>query len=304
MGKMRAYRLLSVLIPLLLLLLSRGMILSRMDRVREAHSLARLERQRIENSGAQMRALPELKADFESLARKKAEIASSLFPATSEASLYELLFVKSDEANATVVSVSSLPKRRGPDYDEVPLQLQAIGSYNELSLLVNRIETSNRILHVDNLRMSLNSRGELMAELDVTAYLQREDSSAALNPKRRAQPVSAQAYLDALQRSLHVQMVRRNFVYTPAPNDPFAAAPARHSAARALATSGETPKVKLKGILWKQPPLAVLESLDGQTLILREGDAIGGYRVQSIARAAVSLVGPKGTHVLEQYQQK
>ncbi len=304
MGKVRTYRLLSILIPLLLLLVFRGMIGSRIERVREAHSLARHERQRIEDSGVRMRRLPELKADFESLARKKAEAASSLFPAASEASLYELLFVKSDEANATVASVSSLPKRRGPDYDEVPLRLQAIGTYNELSLLVNRIETSSRILHIENLNMSLNSKGELMAELEVTAYLQREDSSAAANRKNRLQPVTPQAYLDALQKALHVRMARQDFVYAPVANDPFAAAPARRSGIRTAASSRETPNVKLKGILWKQPPLAVLESLDGQTLILREGDEIGGYRVQSIARAAVSLIGPKGTHILEQYKQK
>jgi len=297
----RTYRLLRILIPLFLLVLARGFIGKTVEEVRDAYSLLQFERHRIENSGVRTRGLPELKADFEALARKKAQVSSSLFAVSSEASLYDLLFLKAEEAGAIIISVSSRPKRRCAGYDELPLQLRARGAYHDLALLVNRIETSSRLLHIGELRMSVDGRGELTADMDVTAYLQSADSTKTAGP-RRSSP--APAYLAALQKALAVRTMKPAFSYAATGGDPFSALPVRRSGAKATGMASEAPNVKLKGILWKQPPLAVLESLDGQTLILREGDEIGGYKVQSILRSAVNLVGPKGTHVLEQYQQK
>jgi hypothetical protein len=98
------------------------------------------------------------------------------------------------------------------------------------------------------------------------------------------------------------------FSYTSSgKGDPFGASAVRAennggAGRSAIDTTKKAIGLRLKGILWKDPPLVVLETIDGRTCIVKQGERINGFTLSSISKTEVTLTSPQGSHVLHQYQ--
>ncbi len=83
-----------------------------------------------------------------------------------------------------------------------------------------------------------------------------------------------------------------------APKPPSAAPPGGATAAPPAAAGGQTqPTISLSGIVTGEPSVAVIYYGD-QRRYARVGDRVGDFRVQTIGRQEVVLVGPTGKLIL------
>jgi hypothetical protein len=213
--------------------------------------------------------------------------------------------LKAGETGAAIVSVTPRVRQAGTAYGGVPLSLEVAGSFNTLARFIAAIENVNRLMRVEELLLSKDREGRLTASLQLLVYrasdtLASEDSasgrkSAAI--KRRDQ------YHADLEKALAVEIPQPSHRFEfSGDEDPFGrvvTAPPKKSGPGG--THKQPVSLVLKGILWKQPPLAILESLDGQTFIVKEGDPVNGFKVSSISRTEVVIATPQGKHVLQQY---
>jgi hypothetical protein len=248
-----------------------------------------------------------MKNDFERLAEKKMAIAMSLLGEKSEASLYDLLMLKARETGVSVVSVTPRPQRRSAGFIELPLQLEASGPFNGLARFTAAVENVNRIMRVEELALEKDRAGRLTASMRLLVYLYSDTLGGPAKHKGAPESGSASraGYRADLAAALQVVIPPPANDYTVSGQaDPFGAVITEGSArpAQQTAASKEHPGLTLKGILWKSTPLAILESLDGRTCIVRQGDTVAGCKVSSITRNEVVIVSPQGgTHVLHQY---
>jgi hypothetical protein len=239
-------------------------------------------------------------------------IASSLLGARSEASLYDLLMIKAAETDAAIVSVSPRPQRSNAGFAELPLAIEAAGTFNCLARFIAAIENVNRLMRIEELVMSKDREGRLSASLQLLVY--RSIDSLASAPKtgkgaKRQETVylRREQYRTDLERALAVEVPASSNAFNfSGQGDPFGAV-AAGPAKKGPATAPPPKKpvgLTLKGILWKEPPLAILEALDGSTYIVKEGDPVNGFKVSSITRTEVVIAAPQGTYVLHQYETK
>jgi Tfp pilus assembly protein PilO len=307
----RSYRVLAWLIPVLIVIGARDLLLARLDDAYEHFLSMRHNAERVRRTGVHVRELPDMRRDFEDLARKKAAIASSLFGSASEAALYELLMQKARETDVAIVSVTPRLRRAGSGFVEQPLSLEVAGNYNGIAKFTNAIEKVGRLMRVEELAMEKDRSGRLTAAIQLLVYMYSDTLAAAPGAaKTRGQEAASQnraAYLADLRAALAVTITPPAYTYTSVvKSDPFgtAAAQAGGKADNRGAAKKETFGFMLKGILWKEPPLAILESLDGKTYIVKQGESVSGMTVSSISRTDVVIATPQGDHVLHQYDQK
>jgi Tfp pilus assembly protein PilO len=305
----RTYQWLTWLLPVLLVVLVRDVfkeqVLSMYGRITAVRTLAA----RIHKTGVHVRELPEMKNDLERLAHKKMEIASSLLGAKSEAGLYDLLMLKARESNVAIVSMTPRQQRVGGDFAELPLSIEAAGGFNDLGRFIGAIENVNRLMRVEKLSMEKDRDGRLTAAIELLVY-RYSDTLGGREPGTNRQEAAFQKreqYLVDLDKALSVRIpLPKNTFTLTGRDDPFGTVAAGPAATRSAATAGpkEPLSLVLKGILWKEPPLAILEALDGRTYIVKQGDPVNGFKVSSITRNEVVIATPQGNHVLHQYDQK
>jgi type IV pilus assembly protein PilO len=307
----RSYRLLVWVLPVFLVVAARGLFLRQAEIAYENVAAAVSTSARISSTGIYVRELPEMKNDLELLANKKMAIASSLLGARSEAVLYDLLMLKARETGVSIVSIAPRPARAAAGFTELPLTLEAAGSYDNLAQFTNAIETVGRLMRVEELVMGKDRTGALTATIRLLAY-RYEDSLLAGAPKKGKQETvfeKREQYLTDLKSALSVALTPPVGAYTVSGRgDPFGAerivAGNRSAKADSAAAKKSSIGLTLKGILWKEPPLAILETLDGRTFIVKPGDSVAGTVVSSITRNEITVVTPQGSHVLHQYDQK
>ncbi|MBN2036360.1 MAG: type 4a pilus biogenesis protein PilO [Chitinispirillaceae bacterium] len=312
LATVRSYRLLTWLVPVFMVVLAQDLLTSGIKkagaRIVSMHSYS----QKIRNTGVHIRELPEMKGDLERLAHKKMEIASSLLGARSEADLYELLMLKARETEAVIMTVAPRQPRPGEGFSEFPLTVEAAGPFNNLARFIAAVENLNRIMRVEELVMMKNRDGVLIASIQLLVY---RYSDAMPTPAQRAskkwQAESAfekrDQYIADLEKALAVTIeIPANTFAFSGQGDPFGAFTTAQVKARTKTASPPTKPLDLilKGILWKDPPLAILEALDGRTFIVKRGDAVKGMKVSSISRTDITIAAPQGTYVLHQYDQK
>jgi len=217
--------------------------------------------------------------------------------------------LKAEETGATIVSVTPRQQRGGADFAELPLFIEAAGSFNSLALFTAAIENVNRLMRVEELVMSKDREGRLIASMQVLVYRSVDSISILTNTgkggkRREGEYLKREQYRAELERVLAMEIPppSRTFAFS-GQGDPFgvvARAPVKKQAATAT-----TPKqplgLTLKGILWKTPPLAILEALDGSTQIVKQGDSVNGCKVGSITKTEVLIAAPQGKYVLHQY---
>jgi Tfp pilus assembly protein PilO len=309
----RNYTILTWLLPVFIIIGARDLLWSQLESAYSHIGNIGTFSDQIRRTGIHIRELPEMKSDYENLVRKKAVIASSLFGASSEAGLYELLILKAREADVSIVSVTPRPRRIDAGFAEQPLSLEATGNYNCLARFINEIEKVNRLMRVEELSMAKDRGGMLTAEIRLLVYMYVDTlptaSKTAKGGNRQENAFQERdTYLSDLQKALGVTITPPSYSYT-APSgqaDPFGATSSQgvKNPNQASGAKKETCGLSLKGILWKDPPLAILESLDGKTYIVKQGESVNEVTVSSISRTDVVIATPQGDHVLHQYDQK
>jgi hypothetical protein len=308
----RNYKMLVWVMPVLLVVLARGPFADQTAAMYDHIMAIRLISARIHQTGVPVRELPDMKNDFERLAHKKMAIASSLLGARSEASLYDLLMIKAAETDAAIVSVSPRPQRSDAGFAELPLAIEAAGTFNSLARFIAAIENVNRLMRIEELVMNKDREGRLTASLQLLVYRSIDSLSPAPTTGKGAKRkettyLRREQYRADLERALAVEVpAPSNAFKFSGQGDPFgavAAGPVKNGPAMA-APPKKPVGLTLKGILWKEPPLAILEALDGSTYIVKEGDPVNGFKVSSITRTEVVIATPQGTYVLHQYETK
>ncbi|MBN1128444.1 MAG: type 4a pilus biogenesis protein PilO [Chitinispirillaceae bacterium] len=309
-GSVRNYKLLTWLLPLLLLVALRDPVKQQaatmLDRLQTVRTLS----ERIRSTGVHVRELPEMKNDLERLAHKKMEIASSLLGARSEAGLYELLMLKARENNADIIAITPRQQRAGGDFVELPLAIEAAGGYYDLGRFVGAIENVNRLMRIEGLVMEKDREGRLTAAIDILVYRSADTIANKVPGRGRQEPPfqKREQYLADLEKALSVKIpVSDKLLSFTGGEDPFgavAAAPVRKGTGVMKAPPKGGASIALKGILWKEPPLAILESLDGRTFIVRKGDTVNGLKIASITRTEVVVSSAQGNYVLHQYEDR
>lgn len=309
MNNVRTYRILQWLIPALVLLFGRGLLLNEWAELRASRSALRTEQKKIEQTGVHVRRLPDLKKDFENLAIKRVETSASLFDTDHQANIYEVLLVKAGENGVSLLNVSPGTARKKDGYDELPVSIELSGSYHALGGYLNVIESLNRLLRVQSISLRRERDGSLEASAEVIAYLYDGSGNEEVHESRArvGKTGSASDYMNALQKALAVAMTPPGYRYTPFGAEPFGTAV---SGNRPGASAGDGRKtenslrISLKGILWKEPPLAILEALDGKTWIVKKGDSVNDLTVTAITPSSVTVSSKTGTHVFSQYDKK
>jgi Tfp pilus assembly protein PilO len=306
----RSYRILVWVLPVFLVVAARGLFLRQAETAYGNVAAAVSTSARISSTGIYVRELPEMKSDLELLANKKMAIASSLLGARYEAVLYDLLMLKARETGVSIVSIAPRPARAAAGFTELPVTLEAGGSYDNLAQFTNAIETVGRLMRVEELVMGKDRTGALIATIRLLAY-RYEDSLLAGAPKKGRQETvfeKREQYIADLKGALSVVLTPPAGVFTVSGRgDPFGAeriVTGNRSAKADTAVKKSTTGLTLKGILWKAQPLAILETLDGRTFIVKPGDSVAGVTVSSITRNEITVVTPQGSHVLHQYDQK
>ena len=129
----RSYKILTWLLPMLVVLSAYTWLEKEAGGIFSRIAGTRTVSEKIRKTGVHIRELPEMKTDYENLARKKAAIASSLFGAQSEAGLYELLMLKAREADVSIVSMTPRPRRASTGFTELPLSLEVAGAFDNIA---------------------------------------------------------------------------------------------------------------------------------------------------------------------------
>jgi len=308
-ASVRTYRILAWLLPIGMVVLARDLLWNRVEAIYDHATAIQSFSALCHRTGVHIRELPDMKNDFERLAHKKMGIASSLLGATSEAfSLYDLLMLKAGEAGVSVVTVTPRPQRLDAGFAELPLLLEVSGSYHGLARFTASVENVNRLMRVEELAMSRDRGGRLTETMKIVAY-RLSDSLAAGKPgkgKKAAVYENRGQYLAELNAALTVTIAPPSNRYTfSGQADPFGAVALGSGMRPVPGNVSQKPLgLTLKGIVWKEPPLAILEAIDGRTFIVRQGDTLSGCTISSISRNEVTITAPQGTHVLHQYDQK
>jgi Pilus assembly protein, PilO len=307
----RSFRILTWLLPVVIIFAARDALWTQCSAVYTHIVNIKAGAERIRKTGVDVRELPEMKSDYEGLVRKKTTIASSLFGASSQTALYDLLMEKAGEAGVAIVAVVPKPQRIEAGFADLPLSLEVAGGFDRLALFVNGIEKVNRLMRVEELAMAKDRGGRLVAEIKLLAYMYSGTlgPASAAKGKPEAPYQKREEYLGNLQKALEAKITPASFTYSPgAQGDPFGAAAAAGGTKKpdgAVAAPSKQPfGLTLKGILWKNPPLAILETLDGRTYIVQQGETVSGFKVSAISRTDVTIAAPQGNHVLHQYDEK
>ncbi len=142
------------------------------------------EKQREISDGQAIEArLPEFEREIESLKQKLGDVQQILPTGRETGDLLRWIKNLGDQSNLDLKSFSPGGLRPVEFYKEFPIEMNVTGTYHDLGLFLDRVSKYQRIINVDNLRMSKAARTErgktIQASFTATTFVYDEEGAAA-----------------------------------------------------------------------------------------------------------------------------
>ena len=142
------------------------------------------EKQREISDGQAIEArLPEFESEIKSLKQKLGDVQQILPTGRETGDLLRWIKNLGDQSNLDLKSFSPGGLRSVEFYKEFPIEMNVTGTYHDLGLFLDRVSKYQRIINVDNLRMSKVTRGErgktIQASFTATTFVYDEEGATA-----------------------------------------------------------------------------------------------------------------------------
>ena len=125
--------------------------------------------------------LPEFEREIASLQQKLGDIQQILPTGRETGDLLRWIKNLGDQSNLDLKSFSPGGLRPVEFYKEFPIEMNVIGTYHDLGLFLDRVSKYQRIINVDNLRMSKSDQREpgktIQASFTATTFVYDEVTS-------------------------------------------------------------------------------------------------------------------------------
>jgi len=140
------------------------------------------EKQREVSDGQAIEArLPEFEREIASLEQKLGDVQQILPTGRETGDLLRWIKNLGDQSNLDLKSFSPGGLRPVEFYKEFPIEMNVTGTYHDLGLFLDRVSKYQRIINVDNLRMSKAAKRELgktiQASFTATTFVYDEDGA-------------------------------------------------------------------------------------------------------------------------------
>ena len=140
------------------------------------------EKQREVSDGQAIEArLPEFEREIASLKQKLGDVQQILPTGRETGDLLRWIKNLGDQSNLDLKSFSPGGLRPVEFYKEFPIEMNVNGTYHDLGLFLDRVSKYQRIINVDNLRMSKATRSEpgktIQASFTATTFVYDEDGA-------------------------------------------------------------------------------------------------------------------------------
>ena len=142
------------------------------------------EKQREISDGQAIEArLPEFEREIESLKQKLGDVQQILPTGRETGDLLRWIKNLGDQSNLDLKSFSPGGLRPVEFYKEFPIEMNVTGTYHDLGLFLDRVSKYQRIINVDNLRITKlkqRDRGKtIQASFTATTFVYDEESATA-----------------------------------------------------------------------------------------------------------------------------
>ncbi len=142
------------------------------------------EKQRDISDGQAIEArLPEFESEIKSLKQKLGDVQQILPTGRETGDLLRWIKNLGDQSNLDLKSFSPGGLRPVEFYKEFPIEMNVTGTYHDLGLFLDRVSKYQRIINVDNLRITkLTQRGRgktIQASFTATTFVYDEESASA-----------------------------------------------------------------------------------------------------------------------------
>jgi len=140
------------------------------------------EKQREVSDGQAIEArLPEFEREIASLKQKLGDVQQILPTGRETGDLLRWIKNLGDQSNLDLKSFSPGGLRPVEFYKEFPIEMNVNGTYHDLGLFLDRVSKYQRIINVDNLRMSKAARSEpgktIQASFTATTFVYDEEGA-------------------------------------------------------------------------------------------------------------------------------
>jgi len=142
------------------------------------------EKQREISDGQAIEArLPEFEREIASLQQKLGDVQQILPTGRETGDLLRWIKNLGDQSNLDLKSFSPGGLRPVEFYKEFPIEMNVIGTYHDLGLFLDRVSKYQRIINVDNLRMSKSAQRDqgktIQASFTATTFVYDEEAATA-----------------------------------------------------------------------------------------------------------------------------
>ncbi len=142
------------------------------------------EKQREISDGQAIEArLPEFEREIEALKQKLGDVQQILPTERETGDLLRWIKNLGDQSNLDLKSFSPGGLRPVEFYKEFPIEMNVTGTYHDLGLFLDRVSKYQRIINVDNLRMSKAARSErgktIQASFTATTFVYDEEGAGS-----------------------------------------------------------------------------------------------------------------------------
>lgn len=142
------------------------------------------EKQRDISDGQAIEArLPEFESEIKSLKQKLGDVQQILPTGRETGDLLSWIKNLGDQSNLDLKSFSPGGLRPVEFYKEFPIEMNVTGTYHDLGLFLDRVSKYQRIINVDNLRitkLTQRDRGKtIQASFTATTFVYDEESATA-----------------------------------------------------------------------------------------------------------------------------
>ncbi len=141
------------------------------------------EKQRDISDGQAIEArLPEFEREIESLKQKLGDVQQILPTGRETGDLLRWIKNLGDQSNLDLKSFSPGGLRPVEFYKEFPIEMNVTGTYHDLGLFLDRVSKYQRIINVDNLRMTKATGGRgktIQASFTATTFVYDEEGATA-----------------------------------------------------------------------------------------------------------------------------
>jgi type IV pilus assembly protein PilO len=142
------------------------------------------EKQREVSDGQAIEArLPEFEREIASLEQKLGDVQQILPTGRETGDLLRWIKNLGDQSNLDLKSFAPGGLRPVEFYKEFPIEMNVVGTYHDLGLFLDRVSKYQRIINVDNLRMSKAARNTpgrtIQASFTATTFVYDEEGAGA-----------------------------------------------------------------------------------------------------------------------------